>query len=79
MVKRNVEYNAIFQKEEEGGYSVWVPALPGCCSQGETFEEAFHNIQEAIALYLEDQDTEEIHADATDAHNQFMVHVSINQ
>jgi len=46
-------YNAIFQEEKEGGYSVWVPALPGCCSQGETLEEAVANIKEAITLYLE--------------------------
>lgn len=48
-----LQYNAIFQAEKEGGYSVWVPALPGCCSQGETFEEAVENIKEAIELYLE--------------------------
>lgn len=50
-----MEYTAIFQEEKEGGYSVWVPDLPGCTSQGETFEEAFKNIKEAIELYLEDK------------------------
>jgi len=49
-----LEYNAVFQAEEDGGYSVWVPALPGCTSQGSTFEEATENIKEAIGLYLED-------------------------
>ena len=39
--------------EEEGGYSVLVPGLPGCVSQGETREEALRNIKEAIELYLE--------------------------
>ncbi|MEQ1933739.1 MAG: type II toxin-antitoxin system HicB family antitoxin [Fimbriimonadaceae bacterium] len=39
--------------EDEGGYSVLVPGLPGCVSQGETREEALVNIQEAIQLYLE--------------------------
>ena len=42
MAKKKVkllEYKAVFLEEDEGGYSVWVPALPGCCSQGETFEE----------------------------------------
>ncbi|MBI2029022.1 type II toxin-antitoxin system HicB family antitoxin [Candidatus Gottesmanbacteria bacterium] len=48
-----LEYNAVFLEEKEGGYSVWVPALPGCTSQGETFEEAVKNIREAIELYLE--------------------------
>lgn len=39
--------------EEEGGFSIVVPGLPGCCSQGETREEAIENIKEAIELYLE--------------------------
>lgn len=39
--------------EEEGGYSVIVPGLPGCCSQGETREEALTSLVEAIELYLE--------------------------
>ena len=51
-----LEYNAIFTPEEEGGFSVYVPDLPGCISQGETFEEAQKNIKEAIELYLEDAD-----------------------
>lgn len=55
--KRKVlEYLAMFQEEKEGGYSVWVPDLPGCASQGETFEEALKMIKEAIALYLEEAD-----------------------
>ena len=56
MAKKNVkilQYNAVIQEEKEGGYSVWVPALPGCTSQGETFEETLKNIKEAIELYLE--------------------------
>ena len=49
-----VEYQAVFQEEKGGGFSVWVPDLPGCASQGETLEEALENIKEAIKLYLED-------------------------
>ena len=41
------------EPSEEGGYTVVVPALPGCLSEGETREEAIENIKEAIALYLE--------------------------
>ncbi len=48
------EYQVVFQEETEGGFSVWVPDLPGCASQGETLEEALSNIKEAIQLYLED-------------------------
>lgn len=39
---------------EDGGYSVAVPALPGCHTQGENRPEALANAREAIRLYLED-------------------------
>ncbi|MEK7633851.1 MAG: type II toxin-antitoxin system HicB family antitoxin [Patescibacteria group bacterium] len=52
--KKILEYNVIFQEEKAGGYSVWAPELPGCASQGETFDEALKNIREAIELYLEE-------------------------
>lgn len=61
MKKQAVQtYLAFFEEEANGGYSVSVPALPGCFSQGDTFEEAKKNIKEAIELYLEaaDEDTE---------------------
>jgi len=51
--KKILEYAAVLQEEENGGYSVWVPSLPGCASQGDTVEEAMKNIREAIELYLE--------------------------
>ncbi len=57
--KSDIEYQAVFQEETEGGFSVWVPDLPGCASQGETIEEALENIKEAIELYLEDSDVTE--------------------
>lgn len=43
----------ILEPSEEGGYTVIVPSLPGCISEGDTKEEAVANIKEAIALYLE--------------------------
>ena len=43
----------VIEPQEEGGYTVFVPTLPGCVSQGETTEEAIANIREAIGLYLE--------------------------
>ncbi len=41
------------EPSEEGGYTVIVPSLPGCISEGNTKEEAIKNIKEAIELYLE--------------------------
>lgn len=38
--------------ESEEGFSVWVPGLPGCVSQGDTEEEALTNIADAIAEHL---------------------------
>ncbi len=43
----------VFEPSEEGGYTVYVPALPGCISEGNTKDEAMANIKEAIELYLE--------------------------
>lgn len=40
-------------KKSEDGYSVSVPGLPGCWSQGDTEQEALANIEEAIREYLE--------------------------
>jgi predicted RNase H-like HicB family nuclease len=39
--------------EEEGGYTVTVPALPGCVTQGETLEDAIAMARDAIQGYLE--------------------------
>lgn len=47
------EYIAVFESAEEGGYTVTIPALPGCISEGDNFEEALANIKEAAELYLE--------------------------
>jgi len=46
-------YTIIFEKEEDGGYHVFCPALKGCHSQGDTYDEALTNIQDAIKIYLE--------------------------
>ena len=43
----------ILEPSDEGGYTVYVPSLPGCISEGNTKEEAMANIKEAIELYLE--------------------------
>jgi antitoxin HicB len=46
-------YTAHIEPAEEGGYNVFVPALPGCVTQGETYEEALAMAQEAIQAYVE--------------------------
>lgn len=46
-------YTAIIEKDPKSGYYAYVPSLPGCYSQGETYEEAVFNIKEATQLYLE--------------------------
>lgn len=43
----------ILEPSADGGYSVTVPSLPGCISEGDTREKALENIKEAILLYLE--------------------------
>lgn len=52
-VKKEVyQYTALFEPDPSGGYTVTIPALPGCISEGETFEESLANIREAAELYL---------------------------
>ncbi len=43
----------VLEPSDEGGYTVFVPTLPGCISEGETVDEAVENIREAIQFYLE--------------------------
>ena len=52
--KKIYQYTAIFEPDKEsGGFTVTIPSLPGCISEGDTFEEALKNIKEAAGLYLE--------------------------
>ena len=46
----------VLEPSDEGGYTAYVPALPGCISEGDTAEEAMANVREAIELYLEPVD-----------------------
>ena len=45
----------VLEPSDEGGYTAFVPALPGCISEGDNKDEAIKNIQAAIALYLESE------------------------
>lgn len=50
----NRTYKINLKKEEEGGYTVFVPSLPGCITYGETVDEAIDMAKEAIELYIEE-------------------------
>lgn len=43
-----MKLKVVLEASEEGGYTIYVPTLPGCVSEGETTEEALVNIREAI-------------------------------
>ena len=47
-------YKILLHKEEEGGYTVTVPALPGCITYGENIDEALEMAKEAVSLYVEE-------------------------
>ena len=53
-----MDIKIILEEQEEGGFAIYVPALQGCVSQGETIEEALKNIREAIELYFEADENE---------------------
>jgi predicted RNase H-like HicB family nuclease len=48
----SMKLRIVLEPSDEGGYTVYAPSLPGCISQGETWDEALANIHEAIELYL---------------------------
>jgi antitoxin HicB len=47
-------YKIMLHKEPEGGFTVNVPALPGCITYGEDVDEAIAMAKEAITLYIEE-------------------------
>jgi antitoxin HicB len=46
-------FKVLLEPNEDGGYTVHVPLLPGCISEGDTRKEALANIKEAIEAYCE--------------------------
>jgi len=51
------QYTVIFEKEADGGFHAFCPALKGCHSQGDTLDEAMDNIREAAEAYLESMES----------------------
>lgn len=55
ILSKKAKLSIIFYPQEGGGYTVRCPELQGCISEGDTMEEAYKNILEAIELCLEDE------------------------
>lgn len=53
MTTSNLAYTIVLESAEEGGFNVSVPALPGCFTQGETYERALTMAEDAIKLWIE--------------------------
>ena len=53
ITKKILEYTVVFEPDEKGGYVVYVPSLPGCVTEGDTFEQAVAMVKDAIRGYLE--------------------------
>jgi predicted RNase H-like HicB family nuclease len=51
---RTYQLQVIIEIDEDGKYVAWCPALQGCYTQGDTFEEAMDNIRDVIAMCLEE-------------------------
>ena len=58
-----MKIKAVLEPSEDGGYTATVPSLPGCISEGDTRAETLKNIQEAIELYLEPVEDDQVLAD----------------
>lgn len=57
-MSRHLELPVVLIPDQDGGFVVECPFIPGCISQGDTRDEALANIREAIELCLENQDAE---------------------
>ncbi|MCL6119972.1 MAG: type II toxin-antitoxin system HicB family antitoxin [Candidatus Acidulodesulfobacterium ferriphilum] len=50
---KEYNYTVILEREEDGGFHAFCPALPGCHTYGDNYDEASENIKDAIKLYIE--------------------------
>ncbi|MDO8505328.1 MAG: type II toxin-antitoxin system HicB family antitoxin [bacterium] len=78
MEDQKYTFTVLFQPAEEGGYNVFVPALPGCVTQGETLESAKTMAEDAIRVYCESlaKAGEPIPKEASEA-GEFVGHISL--
>ena len=63
--RRLMKLKVILEPSEEGGFTAYIPTLPGCISEGETLDEAMVNIREAVELYLEPVEDDFVGAEGT--------------
>lgn len=63
-----MELKIVLEPSEEGGYTAYVPSLPGCISEGDTVEEAMANIRKAVELYLEPIDDDLVGKEGLQVH-----------
>jgi len=75
--KKVYQFTAIFEKNENGGYTVTVPSLPGLVTEGEDLEEAKKMVEDAIRCYLEGLKKEKIKIPEEKEIGQFRVAVKI--
>lgn len=50
--KKILKYTVVFEPADDGGFVASVPSLPGCVTQGETYEETVEMVKDAISGYL---------------------------
>jgi antitoxin HicB len=74
-----MKYTIILEPDpEEGGYTVTVPSLPGCITQGETVEESLERAREAIEGYIESLEADGIPIpEETEPSQMLTVHVTV--
>jgi len=63
-----MKLKVVLEPSDEGGYTVYVPSLPGCISEGDTRETALANIREAVELYLEPVEDDQVATEGAEAH-----------
>ncbi len=51
---RVLNFRVLIEQDEDGWFVADVPAIPGCHTQGKTYEEAINNVKEVIELCLEE-------------------------
>ena len=67
----------IIIEQDEDGYFATCPELQGCYSQGDTYEEVFSNIKDAINLHLQDRLAEKEEIPMTKSVSLWTVHVTL--